>query len=183
VRLVGLCGSLREDSWNRKLLDVAGRLMPDDVEWLVLDPPPALPPYREPEQPDQAEVAGLRARLAAADGVLVATPEYNGSVPGHLKNLLDWASRPFPANCLRGTPVAVVGATTGLFGAIWAQADLRRVLGIIGAQVIDRELAVGTAHEAFSADRLTDDGLQNGLSEIVAHLVSDVRSQSTAAGR
>ena len=84
--------------------------------------------------------------------MLIATPEYNGSIPGALKNALDWASRPFPDNCLRGKPVAVVGATTGVFGAAWAQADLRRVLATIGAAVLDSGLSVSAAHTAFDAD-------------------------------
>ena len=77
--------------------------------------------------------------------MLIATPEYNGSIPGVLKNALDWASRPFPDNALRGKPVAVVGASTGLFGAVWAQAEARKVLETIGADVLDTELPVGQA--------------------------------------
>ena len=91
--------------------------------------------------------------------MLIATPEFNGSIPGVLKNALDWASRPFPDNALRGMPVAVVGASTGLFGAVWAQAEVRKVLETIGAYVIDHELPVGQAHVAFGDDgHLTDAG-------------------------
>jgi hypothetical protein len=82
----------------------------------------------------------LRDAIARADGLLISTPEYNHSLPGALKNALDWASRPFPDNCLRGKPVAVVGASTSLFGAVWAQAELRKVLLATGARVIDREI-------------------------------------------
>ena len=85
-----------------------------------------------------AVAAACGATLAAADAVLIATPEYNASIPGALKNALDWASRPFPDNCLRGKPVAVIGASTGLFGAVWAQAELRKVLKTIGAAVARR---------------------------------------------
>ena len=84
--------------------------------------------------------------------MLIATPEFNGSIPGVLKNALDWASRPFPDNALRGKPVAVVGASTGLFGAVWAQAEIRKVLETIGADVLDDELPVGQAHVAFGDD-------------------------------
>jgi chromate reductase, NAD(P)H dehydrogenase (quinone) len=97
-------------------------------------------------------VRALREEIGAADAVLISTPEYNASVPGHLKNALEWSSRPFPDNALRGKPVAVVGASTGLFGAVWAQAELRKVLGSIGARVVDEELPVGQAHEAFTPD-------------------------------
>ena len=114
----------------------------------------------------------MREAIAAADVVLISTPEYNSSVPGALKNALDWAARPFPDNCLRAKPVAVVGASTGLFGAVWAQAELRKVLRTIGAQVIEVELPVGQAHEAFSADgSLLDAGLQVALAGLVEELV------------
>jgi chromate reductase, NAD(P)H dehydrogenase (quinone) len=104
--------------------------------------------------------------------VLIATPEYNASIPGALKNALDWASRPFPDNCLRGKPVAVIGASTGLFGAVWAQAELRKVLESIGAAVLDAELSVPTAHEAFrSGGGVRDPDLAATLRSIVHRLV------------
>ena len=121
-------------------------------------------------------VRDLQERIAAADAVLIATPEYNGSVPGALKNALDWASRPFPDNCLRGKPVAVVGASTSLFGAVWAQAELRKVLAAIGARVLDRELPVPHAQEAFDSNSaLSDPEQQARLAEIVATLLDEAR--------
>jgi hypothetical protein len=88
-----------------------------------------------------------------------------GSIPGDLKNAVDWASRPFPDNAWRDKPVAVIGASTGIFGAVWAQAQLRTSLGIAGARVIDAELAVGAAHEAFlPSGALRDPNLATGLS-------------------
>jgi chromate reductase, NAD(P)H dehydrogenase (quinone) len=97
-------------------------------------------------------VAELRRTLACADAVLIATPEYNASIPGALKNALDWASRPFPDNCLSGKQAAVIGAGTSLFGAVWAQAELRKVLESIGAAVLDAELAVPMADAAFGRE-------------------------------
>jgi chromate reductase len=91
----------------------------------------------------------MRDQIAGADAVLFATPEYNASVPGALKNALDWISRPIAANVLRNKPVAVIGASTGLFGAAWAQAQLRKILQTIGATVVDRELALAQAHQQF----------------------------------
>ena len=118
----------------------------------------------------------MREALAGADAVLVATPEYNASIPGVLKNALDWASRPHATNPLRGKPVAVVGASTGMFGAVWAQADARKVLSTIGARVLDRELPVAEADERFDADgRLNDPELEEQLAEIVADLVARPR--------
>jgi chromate reductase len=104
---------------------------------------------------------------------LIATPEYNGSIPGSLKNALDWASRPFPDNCLRGKPVAVIGASSGLFGAVWAQAELRKILKTIGADVLEAELPVPRAHAAFTPDaRLRERELATALRRIVHQLVS-----------
>ncbi|MGH2969257.1 MAG: NADPH-dependent FMN reductase, partial [Solirubrobacteraceae bacterium] len=117
-------------------------------------------------------VADLRTAIARADAVLIATPEYNASVPGQLKNAIDWVSRPFPDNALRAKPMAVVGASTGLFGAVWAQAELRKILRTSGAQVLDGELPVGQADQAFdNAGRLADADLATALSEIVDRLV------------
>ena len=145
LRILGLLGSLRQESHNTNVLRSAAELLPPGVELEIYDGLRELPPYDadlDVEPADEA-VARLRDAIADADGVVIATPEFNGSIPGVLKNALDWASRPFPDNSLRGKPVAVIGASTGLFGAVWAQADTRRVLGIIGADVIDQELPIG----------------------------------------
>ena len=98
-------------------------------------------------------VAALRSAIGEADAVLFATPEYNASIPGSLKNALDWVSRPLATNTLRNKPVAVVGASTGAFGAVWAQADLRKVLAAIGARVVEGEVAVGHAPTRFDEKR------------------------------
>jgi chromate reductase len=135
MKILGLSGSLRRDSHNTNLLRAAARALPAGVDLEIYDGLRGLPLY-DPDRdvhPIPAAAARLRGALAEADGVLIATPEYNGSIPAPLKNALDWASRPFPDNALRGKPVAVVGASTGLFGAVWAQAETRKVLGIIAA--------------------------------------------------
>lgn len=147
MRILALSGSLREDSYNSRLLDAAASLAPAGVDierWHGLR---AVPPFDEDEEAGAAppSVAELRALIADADAVLFATPEYNGSVPGQLKNALDWASRPHRTNPLRNKPVAVVGASTGGFGAMSAQADLRRILARIGARVVEAGVAVGHA--------------------------------------
>ena len=111
--------------------------------------------------------------VAAADAVLIATPEYNGSIPGGLKNVVDWASRPFPHNAWRAKPVAVIGASTGIFGAVWAQAQLRKSLGLAGARVIDAELTVGGSDDAFlPSGALRDPRLATGLRDVVAALIN-----------
>src|SRR2546421_8550254 len=104
---------------------------------------------------------------------MLPPPDYNGSIPGVLKTALDWASRPFPDNVLRGKPVAVIGASTGLFGAVWAQAETRKVLGVIGADVIDEELPVGQADAAFGEDGgLLDDEHRAVLEDLVRTLAA-----------
>jgi chromate reductase len=155
MEILGLSGSLRRDSHNTRLLEGARKLLPSGVELVVFDQLAAVPPYSEDDEDRVSPaVAALRAAIAGADALLVATPEYNASIPGTLKNALDWVSRPVATTPLRGKPAAVVGASTGLFGAVWAQAELRKVLATIGARVVDRELPIGQADEALGRDGL-----------------------------
>jgi len=183
MRILGISGSLRRDSHNTRLLRGVGRLLPEGVELELFDQLGAIPPFNEDEEHEiPPAVAALKAAIAGADAVLVATPEYNGSIPGVLKNALDWASRPFPDSALRGKPAGVVGASTGLFGAIWAQAETRKVLKTIGARVLEEELPVGQADDAFDDDgRLRDPELAAGLSDLVTALVREVTVPVEAA--
>ena len=124
MKVLGLSGSLRADSHNSRLLRVAADLLPPGAELIVFDGLKAIPPYDEDDEADGHQaVDALRTAMVEADAVLVATPEYNHSLPGHFKNALDWVSRPITDSPLRGKPTAVVGASTGLFGAVWAQAE------------------------------------------------------------
>jgi len=155
MRILGLSGSLRRDSHNTRLLEGARSLLPAGVELVLFDQLAAIPPYSEDDEPAGAPaVSALAAAITEADGLLISTPEYNGSIPGALKNALDWVSRPLATTPLRGKPAAVVGASTGLFGAVWAQAELRKVLATIGARVVDRELPVAQAEETLGAGGL-----------------------------
>src|ERR671931_592038 len=175
MRILGLSGSLRRDSHNTSLLRAAVMSLPPGVELDLYDGLDDLPHYNADidGEPAPEPVARLREAIAAADGVLIATPEFNGSIPGALKNALDWASRPFPDNALRGKPVAVVGASTGMFGAVWAQAEVRKVLRTIGADVIDEELPIGQADSAFGDDgHLADAGMRGALGELVTLLAT-----------
>lgn len=175
LRILGVSGSLREGSHNASLLRAAAKALLPAVELELYDGLRELPPYDADHdvEPPPPAVAKLRAAIAGADGLLIATPEFNGSIPGVLKNALDWASRPFPDNALRGKPVAVIGASTGLFGAVWAQAETRKVLGIIGADVIDRELPIGQAELAFAdGGQLLDSDQQSALAELVGVLAA-----------
>ena len=144
ARILGISGSLRRDSHNTSLLRAAAEDAGSDVELELYDGLKAVPPYDEDDDvhPRAASVARLNAAIANADAVLFSTPEYNASIPGQLKNAIDWVSRPVATNVLRNKPVAVVGASTGAFGAAWAQAELRKVLSALGARVLDVQLPV-----------------------------------------
>jgi chromate reductase len=154
--VLAISGSTRAGSFNAQLLRAAAAELPPYVHIVELDPAliKAIPAF---DEDDEARAGGddipalrmMRHQIAGADAVLFATPEYNASVPGALKNALDWISRPIATNVLRDKPVAVIGASTGLFGAAWAQADLRKILQTIGARVVDRELALPQAHQQF----------------------------------
>jgi chromate reductase len=183
MRILGLSGSLRRDSYNSMLLRTAAELLPSEAELEVYDGLKAVPPYDADDDGDlaAAPVRELREAVAEADAVLIATPEYNASVPGALKNALDWVSRPHATNPLRGKPAAVVGASTGMFGAVWAQAELRKVLQTIGARVVDSELPVSEADERFDSEgRLDDPDLREAYGEILAELLQAVRLREEA---
>ena len=183
MRILGVSGSLRRDSYNTKLLRAAGELLLDDVELTVWDGLKAVPPFDEDDEADPpAGAAQLRDAIAGADAVLFATPEYNRSVPGQLKNAVDWASRPVATAVLRNKPVAVVGASTGMFGAVWSQAELRKVLAAAGARVVEGEVPVGLAHTRFDeTGRLLDRDLRAQLAEVVYSLVGERVPQPVAA--
>jgi chromate reductase len=184
MRILAVSGSLRDDSHNTRLLRVAAQQLPPGVELELYDGLKRIPPFDEDDEaaPDH-EVRAWRAALEDADAVLFATPEYNSSIPGQLKNAIDWASRPKAQAALRNKPVAVVGASTGMFGALWAQAELRKVLAAAGARVLDAELAVATAHEAFDGyELLIDEELAAALAAIVEALV-DMAAQRAGLAR
>jgi chromate reductase len=177
VRVLGISGSLRRDSHNTKLLREAGRLLEaEGAEFVVYDALREVPPYDEDDDADDAPaaVADLRGAIAGADAVLFSTPEYNHSIPGQLKNAIDWASRPLATSALRNKPVAVVGASTGMFGAVWAQAELRKVLGATGARVTEGEVPVGHAHTRFDDGRLNDPNLAEQLQAVVDALLGEL---------
>ncbi len=176
MRVLAIAGSLRRDSHNGRLLRAAAKLLPPEVELVAFDALKSIPPFDEDDEQAPGEaVERWRAQIVAADALLFATPEYNHSIPGALKNAVDWASRPVASAALRNKPAAVVGASTGMFGAVWAQAELRKSLAAAGARVIDRELPVGGADEAFKADgSLAEHDQQLALGEILAELLAEV---------
>ena len=150
MRVLGVSGSLRRESHSRRLLRAAASLLPPEAELVPFEGLKVILPFDEDDEAAPAPaVRSWRQAVAEADALLFATPEYNSSIPGQLKNAVDWASRPLATAVLRNKPAAVIGASTGMFGAVWAQAELRKALAAAGARVIDAELAIALAEEGF----------------------------------
>jgi chromate reductase len=185
MRVLGISGSLRRGSHNHRLLLEAVELFPSGTELELFGGLKAVPPYdQDDDRADEAHpaVTELRDAFARADAVLIATPEYNASVPGQLKNAIDWASCPRAAAVLHGKPVAVVGASTGSFGGVWAQAELKKILRTAGARVVDGEIAVPRAHVRLEEDgRLLDVELRERLAVLVDALVRETQPALAAA--
>lgn len=174
MKILAISGSLRAASYNTALLRAATGLAPDGVEIELYDGLEALPPYNEDRDTDEppAEVARLRGAIEAADGVLFSTPEYNTTMPGQIKQVVDWTSRPYgPDAALWGKPVAAIGASVTDYGAMWAQDHLRTALGLAGARVLKTELAVAGVPARFDDDgRLTDPETRQRLADLLQTL-------------
>ena len=176
MRILGIAGSLRRDSLNRELLRLAAEEAPEGVAVELFGGLKEIPPYdADDEGVCPAAVERLEAAVRGADAVLFATPEYNSSVPGVLKNAVDWASRPeLAGGPFWGKPVAVVSASPGAFGAIWAQAELAKVLKAVGARVVETNLAVARAGERLASP---DDELRDDLRRVL-----DLLAEEAGAG-
>src|SRR5579871_4534245 len=173
MRVLAISGSLRSSSHNSALLRAAAELVAPGDSLVLWEELRDVPPYDEDAdvEPAPRAVASLRDAVAAADAVLIATPEYNHSIPGALKNALDWASRPYATNPFRSKPVAVIGSSTGIFGAVWAQAEAKKVLAAMGARVLEGELAVGQAADRFDDEgNLVDDAVRDQLAALLDSL-------------
>ena len=176
MRILAISGSLRAGSYNTALARAAAELAPDGVEIEVYDGLGLVPHYDEDLDQEGIEtpatVAELRRRIEEADALLLVTPEYNGSTTGVLKNAIDWVSARHRGSWLRNKTVAIAGATTGEYGAIWAQQDLRRILGIAGARVVAGDFPLPRAYEAFDesgtlASPLVAERLRSHLAALV----------------
>src|SRR5213593_2942778 len=184
MRVLAISGSLRADSNNSALLRALREEAPEGVEVEMWHGLKTIPPYDQDEDvvPGPEGVEALRELVRDSDAVFFATPEYNSSVPGALKNALDWASRPVATNAFRNKPAGVIGSSAGMFGAVWAQAELRKVLGAMGARVADIEVAVGHSMDKFDADGvLVDDDTRELIREAVEVLVATASPELAAA--
>lgn len=168
IKVLVLLGSLRAASINRQLAELAAESAPDGVAVTIYEGLGELPFYNEDLDTDAAPaaVAALRAAAAAADAALVVTPEYNGSIPGVLKNAIDWLSRPFGNGALKDKPLAVIGAALGRYGGVWAHDETRKSFGIAGPRVVDSV--------KLSLQTTTFDGRHPRESAEVAAAVRDV---------
>ncbi len=176
VALLGICGSLRKASLNRALLRAVAETLPDGSS-MELYPASGIDlPIFNSDHGEPDAVIALKAAIAAADGVVFAVPEYNYSIPGGLKNALDWVSRPPPKSPLRGKPVALVGAASGMSGTIRAQAHMRNILVYSDAPcMLQPEILIPRAHERFDADgRLTDEATRQLLERFGLQLAAFV---------
>jgi chromate reductase len=183
MRILAVSGSLRSHSNSTALLRALREEAPAGVEIEIWRGLKEIPPYDADDDvaPGPAPVEAFRELVREADAVFFATPEYNSSVPGALKNALDWASRPMATNAFRNKPVAVIGSSAGAFGGVWAAAELRKVLAAMGARVTEAELAVGHAHEKVGDDgSLADNEVREGLRDALGTLVSEVAPELCA---
>jgi NAD(P)H-dependent FMN reductase len=139
IKVLVLLGSLRAQSVNRQLVELAAESAPDGVELRLFDRLGELPFYNEDIDNDAVAepVVALRSAAADADAALVVTPEYNGSIPGVLKNAIDWLSRPFGNGALKGKPAAVIGGSFGRYGGVWAHDETRKTLGLAGPRIVE----------------------------------------------
>jgi chromate reductase, NAD(P)H dehydrogenase (quinone) len=184
MRVLAISGSLRAASNSTALLRAVREEAPEGVEVSLWDGLKAIPPYDQDDDvvPAPAAVGAFRELVREVDAVFFATPEYNASIPGALKNALDWGSRPVATNVFRNKPVAVISSSAGAFGGVWAAAELRKVLGTMGARVAEAELAVGHAHEKLDEmGRLVDDDVRQGLREAFETLLAEVAPVEAAA--
>jgi chromate reductase len=185
ITILGIPGSLRRRSYNRLLLENARDLVPDGVRVDIVSVG-KLPLYDEDldtETPPEP-VARLRAQIRDADGLLIATPEYNYSVPGALKNAIDWASRPYGAHVLIGKPIAIMGASSGAFGTVRAQMHWRDIFLFTQSKVVtEPEVYVGNAPDRFDgAGRLVDERSRQMIRRLIENLVEAIPAGGTAGG-
>jgi chromate reductase, NAD(P)H dehydrogenase (quinone) len=177
VRILGIAGSLRAASFNRAALRAAQELLPPDATLEIFDLA-GIPPFsQDDERTLPARVAELKAKIREADAILIATPEYNYSIPGVLKNAIDWASRPHGDSAWAGKPVAIMGASVGASGTARAQYHLRQTFVYLDMHPLNRpEVMLSSAAQRFDEDgRLVDEPSRRLVAQLVAALVAWTR--------
>jgi len=173
ISILGFAGSLRKGSYNRAILRAAAGLVPENAELSIFDLE-GIPPFNqdlEKEPPEKVRV--FKAKIKAADAILIATPEYNYSIPGVLKNAIDCASRPYEDNAFAHKPVAMMGASTGMIGTARAQYHLRQCFVFLSCFALNHpEVMVSFAHEKIDRDgKVIDSKTVELIKELLASLV------------
>jgi chromate reductase len=181
MKILAISGSLRQGSHNTDLLRGAAASAPDGVDIELYHGLKDIPPYDADDDvpghhPDAVD--RFKEALAEADAILISTPEYNSSIPGVLKNALDWASRPILESPVRNKPVAVLSSSTGMFGGVWAAAETRKVMSALGARTIEDTIAVAKADKRL-ADGI-DATLLDELRTVVDALATAVEARETS---
>ncbi|CAL9283413.1 MULTISPECIES: NAD(P)H-dependent oxidoreductase [Streptomyces] len=185
VRILALVGSLRAGSHNRQLAEAAVKLAPEGAEVDLFEGLAEIPFYNEDidvEGSVPAAAARLREAANTADGLILFTPEYNGTIPAVLKNAIDWLSRPYGAGALTGKPVAVVGTAFGQYGGVWAHDETRKSVGVAGGKVLeDVKLSIPGSVTRFAETHPADDAeVAAQLTEVIARLHGDVTEPAAA---
>ncbi|MEU8590434.1 NAD(P)H-dependent oxidoreductase [Streptomyces sp. NPDC048664] len=175
VRILALVGSLRAGSHNRQLAEAAAKHAPEGVEVVLFEGLGEIPFYNEDidvESTVPATATALRTAAGEADGLLLFSPEYNGTIPAVLKNAIDWLSRPYGAGALSGKPVAVVGTAFGQYGGVWAQDEARKAVGVAGAKVVEEaKLSIAGSMTRFAETHPADDAeVVEGLAKVIEQL-------------
>jgi len=172
MKVLALTGSLRSDAFSTRLVNAAADLAPEGVEITRFERLEEIPGFNQDREDEVLEIVeDLRSQIDAADALLVITPEYNASMPGQLKNAIDWASRPHGESALAGKPAAVLSSSPMPFGAIWANQQVRKAFTITGTPTVEREVAIGKVDEKIDeSDRLTDDAARADVAALMAEL-------------
>ncbi|MDQ5895753.1 MAG: hypothetical protein QG596_2014 [Actinomycetota bacterium] len=189
MKVLAISGSLRKEALSTRLINAAADLAPDGVEISRLDGLEEIPGFNQDRESEVLEVVEeLRRQIESADALLIITPEYNASMPGQLKNAIDWASRPHGESALAGKPAAILSSSPMPFGAIWANQQVRKAFTITGTPTVEREVAIGKVDEKIDdSDRLTDDVARADLSALLAELnelvavIADQQDKAVAA--
>ncbi|AMM34314.1 FMN reductase [Sinomonas atrocyanea] len=185
AEILTLVGSLRTESVNSKFAQVAAASAPEGAAVTTFEGLEEIPFYNEDldvEGKVPAKAAELRAAVAAADGLLLVTPEYNGTMPAVINNAIDWISRPFGASSATGTKAAVIGTSAGQYGGVWAHDDVRKSLKVAGAEVVeDATLAIGASYSRFAEVEPQDDAeVVEGIAKVVAALAGTTGATAPA---
>lgn len=177
IRILGIAGSLRRDSYNKAALRAATQLVPEgsEIDIFEID---GIPGFNQDDEQDPPEkVVEFKKRIREADAILFVTPEYNYSVPGVLKNAIDWASRPYGDNAWSGKPAAIMGASIGAIATARAQYHLRQMFVFLNVYAVNQpEVMIGNAHEKFDAEgNLTDETTKGFIRQLLQKLVEESR--------